>query len=153
MISWINSSIYSVPSILLSIMNKSQFQCVNCSTISLLKKNCMGKYCNNKCQKENEQKISFKEVEDGLAKNSAQVKRYLLHKFGNVCSVCKISSWQDKPISMEIEHIDGNHQNNVLTNCCLICPNCHSQTPTYKAKNKGRGRHSRMQRYHDGKSY
>jgi predicted HNH restriction endonuclease len=52
-----------------------------------------------------------------------------------------------------MEHIDGNSSNNKVTNLCLLCPNCHSQTPTYKNKNKGNGRHYRRIRYKDGKSY
>lgn len=56
-------------------------------------------------------------------------------------------------IPLEVEHKDGNSENNSLINLCLLCPNCHAQTPTYKSKNKGNGRHSRRQRYKDGKSY
>jgi hypothetical protein len=37
-------------------------------------------------------------------------------------------------------------------NLRLICPNCDSQLPTFKMRNRGRGRHSRRQRYADGKS-
>lgn len=40
-----------------------------------------------------------------------------------------------------------------INNLILLCPNCHSLTPTYKALNKGNGRHNRMKRYNDGKSY
>lgn len=58
-----------------------------------------------------------------------------------------------KDIVLELEHKDGNSQNNSKENVCLICPNCHSQTPTYKGKNKGNGRHSRRKRYAEGKSY
>ena len=54
---------------------------------------------------------------------------------------------------MELEHNDGNSQNNSLDNLSLICPNCHSQTPTYKGANKGNGRHYRRVRYAEGKSY
>ena len=54
---------------------------------------------------------------------------------------------------MELEHKDGNSSNNSLDNVCLLCPNCHSQTDTYKNKNKGNGRHYRRLRYSEGKSY
>lgn len=36
---------------------------------------------------------------------------------------------------------------------CAICPNCDSQLPTFKARNRGKGRAWRRQRYADGKSY
>jgi predicted HNH restriction endonuclease len=54
---------------------------------------------------------------------------------------------------LELEHKDGNGENNDLKNICLLCPNCHSQTATYKNKNKGNGRHYRRKRYSEGKSY
>ena len=66
---------------------------------------------------------------------------------------CGITEWNNKKIVLELEHKDGNSENNDLVNLELLCPNCHSQTPTYKAKNKGKGRHSRRERYKDGKSY
>jgi 5-methylcytosine-specific restriction endonuclease McrA len=54
---------------------------------------------------------------------------------------------------LQLEHKDGNSENNKPENLCLLCPNCHSQTPTYGAKNKGNGRHYRRIRYAQGKSY
>ena len=61
--------------------------------------------------------------------------------------------WNKKPIPLEVEHNDGNSDNNLMKNLSLICPNCHAQTPTYKGKNKGHGRYSRRLRYQEGKSY
>lgn len=52
-----------------------------------------------------------------------------------------------------MDHIDGNSENNDLDNLRLICCNCDAQTSTYKAKNIGKGRHYRRQRYAEGKSY
>ena len=49
--------------------------------------------------------------------------------------------------------VDGNYTNNKEENLTLLCPNCHSLTKTYKGANKGNGRHNRMKRYYDGKSY
>jgi hypothetical protein len=46
-----------------------------------------------------------------------------------------------QPTPIELDHIDGDPNNNDETNLCLICPNCHAQTPTYKGKNAGRPRH------------
>ena len=50
------------------------------------------------------------------------------------CEHCKISVWNGKPISLELNHIDGNSGNHALENLELICPNCHSQTDTYRSK-------------------
>ena len=53
------------------------------------------------------------------------------------CYNCEQSEWLGNPIPLELEHIDGNHQNNTLDNLTLLCPNCHALTPTYRGKNKG----------------
>lgn len=50
------------------------------------------------------------------------------------CESCGISEWNGKPIALELNHIDGNSGNHVLKNLELICPNCHSQTETYRSK-------------------
>jgi 5-methylcytosine-specific restriction endonuclease McrA len=60
-------------------------------------------------------------------------------------------------VPIELEHIDGDSTNNSLENLKLLCPNCHSLTPTFGALNKGNGRWSkrklnRRKRYNDGKS-
>lgn len=122
--------------------------CINCS-LEVTKANSKEKFCSIQCQ----QDFSLeKSVSEGTAKPKT-LKRYLIKHYGNKCWVCKIEDWNKKPIVMELEHIDGNSQNNNLENLALICPNCHSQTPTYKNRNKGNGRHSRRIRYQQGKSY
>lgn len=45
-----------------------------------------------------------------------------------------------KRVPIQLEHIDGNSDNNKLKNCKILCPNCHSLTPTFGALNKGNGR-------------
>lgn len=47
------------------------------------------------------------------------------------CYVCGIFSWMDKPFNLEIEHLDGEFQNDRKENLEFICPNCHSQTLTF----------------------
>ena len=51
------------------------------------------------------------------------------------CESCGIESWLDNPISLELDHIDGNRTNHRLNNLRILCPNCHSQTSTYRGKN------------------
>lgn len=51
------------------------------------------------------------------------------------------------------DHVDGDSGNNARPNLRLVCPNCDSQLPTFKARNRGKGRAWRRQRYADGKSY
>lgn len=50
----------------------------------------------------------------------------------NECSECGIGGvWNGKPIVLQLDHIDGNSNNNLLDNLRILCPNCHSQTHTY----------------------
>lgn len=52
-----------------------------------------------------------------------------------VCSICGIYSWLDNPITLHLDHIDGNHSNNLKENLRFLCPNCHQQTDTWGIKN------------------
>jgi hypothetical protein len=52
------------------------------------------------------------------------------------CSICKIKEWNNIPISLEVDHIDGDTFNNAISNLRILCPNCHSQTPTFRGRNK-----------------
>jgi len=122
--------------------------CINCN-LEVTKANSKEKFCSIQCQAD----FSMMEkIKNGLAKPKT-LKRFLIKTYGNKCWTCKIEKWNKKEIVMELEHIDGNSENNNLENLSLICPNCHSQTPTYKGRNKGNGRYKRRIRYQEGKSY
>jgi predicted nucleic acid-binding Zn ribbon protein len=129
--------------------NRNLHNCVYCGKEILGKGK---KFCNNKCQKLFEYEKSIREW-DITPPGIGAIKRYLAETFGHKCSRCGISSWCDEDIVLELEHKDGNSSNNQKDNVCLLCPNCHSQTETYKGKNRGKGRHTRMQRYYDKKSF
>ena len=43
------------------------------------------------------------------------------------CFVCGLTVWINKPIKLHIDHIDGNHKNNIKSNLQYLCPNCHTQ--------------------------
>lgn len=53
----------------------------------------------------------------------------------DICDNCKTPNiWNGKPITLELDHIDGDRFNNNFYNLRVLCPNCHSQTPTFRRK-------------------
>lgn len=52
------------------------------------------------------------------------------------CERCGITEWMGKPVQFDLEHKDGNSSNHSYENLEILCPNCHSQTDTYKSKNR-----------------
>lgn len=62
-------------------------------------------------------------------------KGVLLRERGHKCQQCNLTEWQGQPITIELEHVDGDNRNNIRENLKLLCPNCHSQTITWKGKN------------------
>ncbi len=51
------------------------------------------------------------------------------------CNNCGLSEWMNKPITLELEHKDGNNKNNSRENLEGLCPNCHSLTDTWRGRN------------------
>ncbi len=112
------------------------------------------KYCSNKCQKEYEWKIEKEKIaQEGKAIGRRIARRFMIDTCGCKCAICGFSEWLDKPLVMILDHIDGNSENCSIDNYRLLCPNCDSQTSTWKGRNRGNGRAWRRQRYKEGKSY
>lgn len=67
---------------------------------------------------------------------SYKLKRRLLREkyFEHKCYNCNLTEWMNQPITLELEHIDGNHTNNQIENLTLLCPNCHALTPTWRGR-------------------
>jgi hypothetical protein len=79
-------------------------------------------------------------IENNVPISSHKLRLRLLKEnvFEHKCSSCSLESWLEKPIPLELDHKDGNHENNKLTNLRLLCPNCHALTSTYRGKNKSK---------------
>ena len=68
-----------------------------------------------------------------------QKKKRVLEEQNGACNKCGITNWLGNYLPLELEHKDGNNQNNDRNNLEVLCPNCHSQTPTWrKAKQPGK---------------
>lgn len=78
---------------------------------------------------------------------SKTIRNHLLKLSQNKCSICQWSKVNPATgkVPLEIDHVDGDHTNNSCANLRVVCPNCHSLTPNYRALNKGNGRTHRRQ--------
>jgi hypothetical protein len=126
----------------------SIYKCLKCGIECKITRQKSNKYCSNLCQRnyQSEQRIK-KWLEEGRSWTYSipkWVHRVLAEQRGYFCETCGITDYNGKPIKLECDHIDGDHTNNLIDNLRLICPNCHSQTETYKGKNKGKGRSYRQ---------
>lgn len=76
-------------------------------------------------------------VENSTYQNRTSLKRRLVKEGVLVykCEECGISEWRGKEISLQLEHKNGVGNDNRLENLSLLCPNCHSQTPTFAGRN------------------
>lgn len=112
------------------------------------------KFCSKQCELDSNSKKRIERIDNaGIVPWRATARKYLRDKYGWKCSICQLTEWMGKEAPLVLDHIDGNPYNNKIENVRLVCGNCDMQLPTYKGKNKGNGRHSRMKRYYDGKSY
>jgi hypothetical protein len=56
------------------------------------------------------------------------------------CEQCGLAKWQEQPISLEVDHVNGVRNDHRLENLRVLCPNCHALTPTWRGrKNKKPG--------------
>jgi Zn finger protein HypA/HybF involved in hydrogenase expression len=68
----------------------------------------------------------------------SKIKSFLIREkyFEYKCLECGINNWNNKTLILQMDHIDGDKQNNILNNLRLLCPNCHSQTDTFSNRKK-----------------
>jgi hypothetical protein len=66
------------------------------------------------------------------------VKNHLLRAgiLRNRCDWCGLTAWRGRPIAIQIDHVNGVRDDHRLENLRMLCPNCHSQTDTFAARNR-----------------
>lgn len=69
-------------------------------------------------------------------KSKRAVKNKLLRERGHICEGCQIAFWQDQLIPLEVEHINGDSNDNRDENLLLLCCNCHALTPTWRNRKR-----------------
>jgi len=116
------------------------FLCAHCGTENVGKR---GKFCDSQCSAESRKFdinawIRGEVSGDTVLGCSAVIKRHLLDQCNHKCPKC---GWGEvHPITgnvpLEVNHIDGDSKNNRPDNLEILCPNCHSLTPNFRALNK-----------------
>lgn len=88
--------------------------------------------CNNHINKVNEEEV--------FIENSPVSRKTLKSRFIKIvdykCAICGLTEWNNKPITLTIDHINGINNDNRIENLRLLCPNCDSQQSTYRGANK-----------------
>lgn len=65
------------------------------------------------------------------------MKRWLIiYEQNNKCNHCDLDEWREQPMSLEMDHIDGDRYNNDRKNLEAVCPNCHMLTETWRGKHR-----------------
>ena len=81
---------------------------------------------------------------DGKEWGSELLRKYIHHykllEYKCADARCGIAEWYDTHLVLELDHIDGRRTNNSISNLRWLCPNCHSQTDTFRGRNKNPGK-------------
>jgi predicted RNA-binding Zn-ribbon protein involved in translation (DUF1610 family) len=76
-------------------------------------------------------------IENSTADQKTLRKYYLNGKYTEyVCSICgQEPIWCEKPLTLILDHINGNNHDDRLENLRWVCPNCNQQLDTTNGKN------------------
>lgn len=87
-------------------------------------------------------KVQLVDGTSGYTSSTALKNRLVKERLlDETCATCGIgTTWNEKPLTLQLDHINGNSQDNRLSNLRLLCPNCHSQTSTFCGRNS-KGKH------------
>lgn len=128
---------------------KIQYKCKHCSDdipLSRFIRNNRFKFCNGRCYQDYNYAQRIRQWKAGeiigtrgITKQLCNwLRKYLLEKYNYSCvkcGWCKRHPVDNLPL-VEVNHIDGDADNCTEENLEVICPNCHSETPNFRARNK-----------------
>ena len=83
----------------------------------------------------NNNNFDYERFRNGVALQPSKAINALVYLRGRQCEQCGSIEWLEKPIPLEVHHIDGDSLNNEMDNLKLLCPNCHALTDNYCGKN------------------
>lgn len=119
---------------------KKQFICQSCGKSNDWNYSSTNKYCNHTCSQEGWYKtVTLPLILEGKtspAKLKAAVTKFLIDRDGYKCSICNLVKWLGEQMILDIDHIDGDNNNNYPSNWRFLCPNCHRMTPTWGNKKR-----------------
>ena len=116
------------------------YNCLHCGKENKCGRTKFNKFCTHVCQgKYKWEHETVPRIEAGLVPDGAPaLKKYLLETKGERCEECgQEGTWNNKPLVLQLDHIDGDSDNNYPRNIRLLCPNCHTQTENFGSKGKG----------------
>lgn len=119
------------------------YNCKACGAESEWSHQKMNVYCGVVCAGRAKFNETVERFQKGLVSERSTIRKVLAETKGYKCECCGISEYNNLPITLQVDHIDGNAGNNMPENLRLICPNCHSQTSSFSGRNKGKGRAAR----------
>lgn len=76
-------------------------------------------------------------IENSPCANLTALKRRILkdNLIEYKCQKCgNTGIWNNEMLVLQLDHINGNHKDQRLSNLRFLCPNCHTQTETYGSK-------------------
>ncbi len=119
--------------------NMKTYNCLQCDIECLWGRTKVNKYCSNACQGLFTRLTKTKpNIFAGKVSDPKTLKRFLIQEIGEYCTECgQGSEWNSLPLVLQLDHIDGNSDNNFPDNLRLLCPNCHTQTDTFSSKGIG----------------